>query len=103
MYSVATLSFDWVTASLRAIVAFELGRVEQARVRCLAREIVAICRVQRDRVVRADRLLEEHRDLLSIEQRNEVLRLMAEVLLYIQFRGVRIKVTADPRRVLEGA
>lgn len=94
------LQFDWLEVALGAVVQLEFGRVEVARVRSMARQIVAICRDQRDRAIAAERFLDENRDALSADQRNEALRLIAETLLYIQYGGIRVRVTDDPRRIL---
>jgi transglutaminase-like putative cysteine protease len=96
----AALDFDWVLQALEPLVVFEQGKADQTRVQSLAREIVAMCRANRDRVEAAERVLSEYRDVLSPEQKNEALRIMAETLLYIQHNGVRIKVTTDPGRIL---
>lgn len=96
------LRFDWVEAALRAWVDVEQARVERVRVQSIARELVAICRANRERVERADAFYEKYRHLLPHAERQEVLRLMAETLLYIQFRGLRHKVTDDPTKILEG-
>jgi hypothetical protein len=96
------IDFDWLVCALEPIVAFEQGRADQARVRAVAREIVAVCRSQRDRVVAAERILEEHRDILSADQKDSFLHLMAEALLYITYHGRRIKLTGDPILVLRG-
>lgn len=96
------LRFDWLETALAVIVEAQHGRVEMARVRGMSREIVALCREQRERVLAAEMFLDENRDILSAEQRNDVLRLIAETLLYIQYRGARIRVTDDPFQVLRG-
>jgi hypothetical protein len=96
------LDFDWLVCALEPIVAFEQGQADQARVRVVAREIVAACRAQRDRVVAAERILQEHRDILSADQKDTFLRLMAEALLYITYHGRRIKLAGDPILVLRG-
>lgn len=96
------LRFDWLETALAVVVEVQGGRVEMAHVRGMSRAIVAICRDHRERVFAAERFLDENRDFFSAEQRNEVLRLIAETLLYIQYGGVRIRVTDDPLQVLRG-
>lgn len=98
----SVLRFDWLEAALQVVLEVQSGRVEMARVHSMSREIVALCRDQRDRVAAAERVLDENRNTMSCAQKNEVLRLIAEALLYIQSGGVRIRVTDDPRRILRG-
>ena len=97
-----TLDFEWVTAALEAIVELEHGRTQQAELRAMAREIVAICRDARQRVARAEQFLDAYRHVLPPGKKNEILRLMAETLLFIQYGGRRVKITDDPSVILGG-
>ncbi len=103
MSSAAPLDFDWLETALDAIVLVEETRARRVAVRSIAREIVATCRANRERVERAEALLDRHAEVMRPEDRGRVLRLMGETLLYIQYRGARLKCTEDPRRLLEGA
>lgn len=96
------LDFGWVEATLAGWVELERGRVERVRLQQMTREIVAICRDNRERVKRADAYYDRYRDVLTHADRQALLRLMAETLLYVQYRGVRRKVTEDPLRILGG-
>lgn len=97
----AALDMSWIVSALEPITAFQEGQVDQARVRSLAREITAACRNNRDRVLAAERMLDEYRDILPAQKRDEILRLMAEALMYVQFNGRRVKVVGDPTRILK--
>ena len=80
--------------------AIEQGRVQRAEIQVMAREIVAACRGSRARVQRAEEIYTKYREYLPNADRQKMLRLMADTLLYIQYGGVRIKTTQDPKLIL---
>lgn len=94
------LDYGWLEATLSAWIKVEETNVERAAVRQMTREVVAICQDKRERVQRAEAFYEKYRDVLRHRERQEVLRLMAETLLYIQHSGVRMKLTEDPIKLL---
>ncbi len=96
------LNYSWLEAALDAWVVTEETNARRASVQLMAKEMVAICESNRDRVVRAEAYYSEFRDTLIMAERQDVLRLMAETLLYIQYQGVRLKVTDDPIKLLGG-
>ena len=95
------IDFSWLETSLEAFVELERGRVQQVTVQQMAREIVAICRSQRERVRLAEEYYDKYRDVLTHADRQDVLRLMAETLMFITYGGRRMSVTEDPKRLLQ--
>lgn len=94
------LAFDWVEASLEAYVRLEERKARVYQIKSMAREIVAICRASRDRVEKAEAFLEKYREVIPSEEKQNIFRLMAETLLYIQYEGVRMRISDNPRTIL---
>ena len=92
------LSFSWLESALEAWISFEVTDARIATCRSFAREIVTICKLQRKRVEKAEELLDRYRDMIKPKARQEIFRLMAEALMYIETNGQRLKVTDDPKR-----
>ena len=97
------LDFTWVDAALEAWADIEEMRARQTTVREMARELVAICRSNRERVENAERYLDRYREVIPNVQKQEIFRLVAELLLFIQYRGVRIRCVDDPIKILKAS
>ena len=96
----ARYDFSWVQTALEAYVRIEEAQVKQATVRQMTREIIAICQNNRARVVKVEAFLDEFQHVLSHEHKQDIFRLIAETLLFIQYRGVRIKCSEDPYQLI---
>lgn len=96
------LDFGWLEAALEAWLVFEDRAARRATVRTMAGEIVEICQMKRERVERAEAFLTRYHRLLSRAEKQDIFRLMAETLRYIERGGVRVEVTDDPIRLLRG-
>lgn len=94
--------YSWLRATLDSWLAIEDGNARRAAVRAMASEIVAACRANRDRVRKAEAIYEKYRSVMSHADKQDVLRLMAETLLYVQYGGLSIKTTDDPTKLLGG-
>lgn len=101
LFGKRALDFSWLELSLGAFVELDRGRVKQVTVQQMAREIVAICRSQRERVRLAEEYYDKYRDVLTHADRQDILRVMAETLMFITHGGRRMAVTEDPRRFLQ--
>lgn len=96
------LNYTWLEAALEAWLETERTNTRRAEAKLMAREIVAICAANREKATLAEEFYVKYRDHLSRADRQGVLRLIAETLLYIQYDGVRMKVSSDPMRILGG-
>jgi hypothetical protein len=95
------LNFGWVETALDVWVEIEELNARRAVIRNMTREIVAICRANRNRVEHAEALLDKYTDVIPYERKQEIFLIIAETLLYISYNGVRIKCTEDPKRLLQ--
>ena len=97
------LDFDWLDSALACIVNIQETNLKRSTVRNVSQEIVTICRTKRERVKQAERLLDKYSECILYEEKQEIFRLIAETLLYIQYRGVLIKCTSDPKKLIESS
>jgi len=96
------LNFSWLETALGVWVEIEELNARRAIIHNMTREIIAICRTERERVEKAEAFLDKYAHVIPHAEKQEIFRLMAEALLFITYNGVRIRCTDDPKRLLQG-
>lgn len=96
------LYISCLEAALESIVAIEETNLKRTIIKNISKEIIKICRNNRNRIERVDQILEDYGNYISYENKQEIFKIVAETLLFTQYNGVRIKFNQDPKNIIFG-
>jgi len=82
------LNLHWIETALEGWVVIEEANVKRTLVKEMCRELVFICRDQRNRAIKAEKFYEKYRNDIPYADKQDILLLLLEMLKYAKHNGI---------------